>query len=100
MKQENCCTPIGEIKRYVDCIGCDRKPDSKTLEEAAEKYPYGGREGSQRKAFIEGAKWMQQRSYSEEEVEILLENYHKKAFSYTKASSDSPKEWFEQFKKK
>lgn len=30
---------------------------SETLEEAAEKYPYGGREGSQRKAFIEGAKW-------------------------------------------
>ena len=25
-KQENCCTPIGKIKRYVDCIGCDRKP--------------------------------------------------------------------------
>jgi hypothetical protein len=25
-KQENCCTPIGQIKRYVDCIGCDRKP--------------------------------------------------------------------------
>jgi hypothetical protein len=25
-KQENCCTPIGQIKRYVDCVGCDRKP--------------------------------------------------------------------------
>jgi hypothetical protein len=25
-KQENCCTPIGQIKRYVDCKGCDRKP--------------------------------------------------------------------------
>ena len=25
-KQENCCTPEGQIKRYVDCIGCDRKP--------------------------------------------------------------------------
>ena len=24
----------------------------------AEKYPYGGREGSKRMAFIEGAKWM------------------------------------------
>jgi hypothetical protein len=21
-----CCTPIGQIKRYVNCIGCDRKP--------------------------------------------------------------------------
>ena len=25
-KQENCCTPVGQIKRYVDCKGCDRKP--------------------------------------------------------------------------
>lgn len=28
MAQEKCCTPEGQIKRYVDCIGCDRKPDS------------------------------------------------------------------------
>ncbi len=21
-----CCTPEGQLKRYVDCIGCDRKP--------------------------------------------------------------------------
>lgn len=25
-KQENCCTPVGQLKRYVDCYGCDRKP--------------------------------------------------------------------------
>ena len=25
-KKENCCTPVGQIKRYVDCVGCDRKP--------------------------------------------------------------------------
>ena len=24
--EEVCCTPIGQIKRYVDCKGCDRKP--------------------------------------------------------------------------
>jgi hypothetical protein len=30
-KQENCCTPIGQIKRYVDCIGCDRKPKQETV---------------------------------------------------------------------
>jgi hypothetical protein len=23
-----CCTPEGQVKRYVDCIGCDRKPPS------------------------------------------------------------------------
>ena len=32
-KQENCCTTVGQIKRYVDCIGCDRKPKQETLEE-------------------------------------------------------------------
>jgi hypothetical protein len=26
-KQENCCTPIGQIKRYMNCVGCDRKPN-------------------------------------------------------------------------
>jgi hypothetical protein len=35
-KQENCCTPVGQIKRYVDCKGCDRKPKQETLEETAE----------------------------------------------------------------
>ena len=33
-KQENCCTAIGQIKRYVDCVGCDRKPKKLTVEEA------------------------------------------------------------------
>jgi hypothetical protein len=32
-----CCTPKGQVKRYVDCVGCDRKPKQETLEEAAEK---------------------------------------------------------------
>jgi hypothetical protein len=30
--EENCCTPEGQIKRYVDCIGCDRKPREKINE--------------------------------------------------------------------
>jgi len=30
-KQENCCTPEGQIKRYVDCIGCDRKPKQERM---------------------------------------------------------------------
>lgn len=31
-KQENCCTPVGQIKRYLNCVGCDRKPKQETLE--------------------------------------------------------------------
>jgi hypothetical protein len=30
-KQENCCTPVGQIKRYVDCVGCDKKPKLDTV---------------------------------------------------------------------
>jgi hypothetical protein len=37
-KQDNCCTPIGQIKRYVDCVGCDEKPSKKdTLKEGVQK---------------------------------------------------------------
>lgn len=25
-ESDKCCTPKGQIKRYIDCIGCDRKP--------------------------------------------------------------------------
>ena len=39
-KQENCCTPEGKIKRYLNCVGCDRKPKQKTLEEAAIMYAH------------------------------------------------------------
>jgi len=38
-KQENCCTPIGQIKRYMDCIGCDRKPTQENnFFESLQKY--------------------------------------------------------------
>jgi hypothetical protein len=40
-KQENCCTPEGQIKRYKDCIGCDKKPKQemagKAFYESADK---------------------------------------------------------------
>jgi hypothetical protein len=31
--EESCCTPVDQIKRYVDCKGCDRKPKQETLED-------------------------------------------------------------------
>jgi hypothetical protein len=97
-KQENCCTPIGQIKRYVDCIGCDRKPKQEeneiidisdhdgignavdnlnneppqeTLEEAAYRLSIEKFE-PKHTAFmlgvIEGAKWQAERMYSEEDL--------------------------------
>ena len=47
---------------------------NETLEEAAQRYSYGGREGGHRTPFLEGVKWQQERSYSEDEVLDLL-NY-------------------------
>ena len=46
-----------------------------TFEEAAEKYPYCyASYCSQRKAFTDGAKWQQEKSYSEEEVMDMFHN--------------------------
>jgi hypothetical protein len=28
-----CCTPKGQVPRYVDCIGCDMKPIENNIEE-------------------------------------------------------------------
>jgi hypothetical protein len=69
-KQENCCTPIGQIKRYKDCVGCDKKPKQEnTLEEAAidskKRYINETAKTISYREFIEGAKWQQERSYSE-----------------------------------
>ena len=47
-------------------------------------------------SFKEGAKWQQERSYSEEEVFELLENL----VETFNPPTDNLKEWFEQFKKK
>jgi hypothetical protein len=35
-KQENCCTPAGQIKRYVDCVGCDKKPNQTSKQTAVD----------------------------------------------------------------
>jgi len=69
-KQENCCTPEGQIKRYVDCIGCDRKPKQETLEEAmaANGYDFPASDNLWREGVQFGANWQAERMYSEEEV--------------------------------
>ena len=67
------------------------------------KFSYENKDQHQRSKldFIEGAKWMKERMYSEEEVIELLnerEDYlgsNPSIFDYL-----SNKEWFEQFKKK
>ena len=52
---------------------------------------------SNKNSFIRGAKWQQERSYSEEEVHIILNSFKSLICSgYKKPYFD----WFEQFKKK
>jgi hypothetical protein len=105
-KQENCCTPVGQIKRYVDCVGCDRKPKQETLE----KYSNGLYKQSLKDdvdlTFSDGvklgAKWQAKRMYSEEEVgelvyKIMGEYANKKNIFF---KGDLINNLFEQFKKK
>ena len=95
---------------------CDCGPKQETLEEAAERlYPTDCSNWSikvpldERKSFVEGAKWQQERSYSEEEVLELLQ----KALTHQddgdtgslvtaqgKIRTANFYSWFEQFKKK
>jgi hypothetical protein len=65
-----------------------------TLEEAAERLIKLNRQD----AFYEGAKWMQERMYSEKEVESLLHKYMQSQIPDWHGWSTT--KWFEQFKKK
>ena len=72
---------------------CYAKPE--TLEEAAERFFNNTKFRNYRTFFCEGAKWQQERSYSEEEVENIL-------IEYVKTNPTKPYRvisWFNQFKK-
>jgi hypothetical protein len=52
-----------------------------------------------RNIWIKGAKWQQEKMYSEEEVEGLLKGF--RLYSYNHGCGSAKfEEWFEQFKKK
>ena len=83
------------------------KPKQGTLEQAAEKW-YDSTEENKGfpkiKAFKDGAKWQQERMYSD--IELFTEELKDKIDSFEYSAnqnsyiSDYIKEWFEQFKKK
>ena len=88
-----------------ECTRCyeEYKEEHKqeTLEEAAEKYDENNTNdeyGKSYRAFISGAKWQAEKSYSEEEVLDIIENAFQSSLLTNKKISIS--EWFEQFKKK
>jgi hypothetical protein len=111
-KQE--CT-ITKIMQMDAKMAYDSLPKQETLEEfeeAALKYNeqfIGGQESRYAaEDFINGVKWQQERSYSEEEVLELLKEVRKGSMvtssinnrTYWEFDIKSEKKWFEQFKKK
>ena len=79
--------------------------DKETLEEAAENYAIDKQNENASKyymaleSFQEGAKWQQERSYSEEEVLELLNKREKYTSQSPETDWFSISKWFEQFKK-
>lgn len=73
-----------------------------TIEEAAEKYEnenYNKYDNKYCKdAFIEGAKWQQERSYSEAEVLKIINKFNE--VHYHPSEECEITEWFEKYKKK
>ena len=97
---------------------CDCGPNEETVEEAAENFFNNTRFRNYKTFFCEGAKWQQERMYSEEEV-IELTNWYLDTFlddALGLNGKDAAKKvehlkgkgltkevmeyWFEQFKKK
>jgi hypothetical protein len=90
-----------DIDAVTDYIGKETSKQE-TLEDAAERlysdkeYPMYGE--IRRDGFINGAKWQQERSYSEEEVIDLL--YKRSIYQDHFESDAEVREWFNKFKKK
>jgi hypothetical protein len=96
-----------QIKCYCGhTITCDCEPLQETIEDAAEMYiqsknpqwtPY------HKQSFKDGAKWQQERMYSEEDMINFAHFYFKEEFNSTMQTNKSIKEllseWFEQNKK-
>jgi len=71
---------------------------NETLEEAAKRYSYGGREGGHRTPFLEGVKWQKERSYSKEDMrKAFIAGFTPKI---TTTLNDAFNKWVEQFKNK
>jgi hypothetical protein len=115
-KQKNCCTPIGQIKRYIDCKGCDKKPNQETLEEVNDNRknlyfkkqvmnPYAVEEYSHtayEKGFIEGyeesTKYQAKKMFTKEQARIIWEAGQE--YWKTSGTSTTFEELIENLKKK
>jgi hypothetical protein len=104
--KENCCTPEGQIKRYIDCKGCDREPKQETVEEIETIGDFIKKEsksGNESVGIVKGAKWQTERMYSEEEVIELLtarcKHFGTTMTPFRELLLKQDLEWFEENKK-
>jgi hypothetical protein len=72
-----------------------QEPKQETLEEVAERLHPEEWDWREREIFIAGAKWQQERMYSEEEVTQLLIKFNQEI-----QEVEDVRGWFDQFKKK
>ena len=79
---------------YCDC-GPLKEPKQETLEEAAENYVNSTRLRNYKVLFIEGAKWQQERMYSEKDLKEAFKGGNKTSW----IKENTFEKWFEQFKK-
>lgn len=107
-KQENCCTPIGQIKRYLDSNGCDRKPKQEFGEPFVNTMPMI-KEKPNEEAIKEALERFRRTpmifvpneiKYSEEEVLEIIKKFDKEFYSGIVERNKGVKYWFEQFKNK
>ena len=71
---------------------------TETIEEAAERFVNNTRLKNPKSIFCEGAKWQQERSYSEDDMrKAFIAGFTPKI---TTTLNDSFNKWFEQLKKK
>ena len=82
---------------YYEIIIPQEEPKKETLDEAAKKQ-WGNVHRTGVLGFIDGAKWQEERMYSEKEVESLLHKFMKS--QHPDWHGYSTTKWFEQFKKK
>jgi len=103
-KQENCCTPIGQIKRYLNCLGCDRTPKQETIEQASLQYRLStnNKMGIEQVAFEAGAAWQAERMYSEEDMIAFMQFIvsQESLGNTSSVSITTAKYYLEQFKNK
>ena len=86
---------LGKVS-YIPLLNVDYTPKQETLEEANWKVI-----GTKNDTFYNGAKWMQERMYSEEDMrEAYKSCYTPFSFDRIGDLEQDFKKWFEQFKKK